>query len=90
MPRYRKRQTGQDENTRQAGPSDFLNVENQRRELFPEEFAEGAAGAPPMEGEVIPDAVPEMRTPPERPLPAAPRRRPGRADPAGHPGGEGE
>lgn len=46
MPRYRKRETGRDEASRRAGPSDFLNVENRRRELFPEEFAEGAYGAP--------------------------------------------
>lgn len=49
MPRYRQRRTGQDAETRPAGASDFLNVENRRREHFPEEFAEGPYGAPVME-----------------------------------------
>lgn len=35
-------------------PADFTNVENRRHEPFPEEFPEGAVGAPPRREDIPP------------------------------------
>ena len=40
-------ETDRDRASEEPGWSDFLTVENQRRELFPQEFPDGAYGAPP-------------------------------------------
>lgn len=63
MPRYRKRSSDEDQATPEGGPArgrpearftDFTNVENRRHEPFPEEFPEGAVGAPPRREDIPP------------------------------------
>lgn len=50
MARYRTRFSDRDRKTRTKGYTDFINVENRRTEEFPEEFADGAYGAPETAG----------------------------------------
>ncbi len=69
MPRYRKRSSDEDQATPEGGavqersapgrltggrPADFTSVENRRHEPFPEEFPEGAVGAPPRREDIPP------------------------------------
>ncbi len=42
-------ETDRDRASEEPGGSDVLTGENQRRELFPQEFPDGARGAPPDE-----------------------------------------
>jgi len=48
-------ETDRDRSSEEPGWSDFLTVENQRRELFPQEFPDGAYGAPPIDGDAAED-----------------------------------
>jgi hypothetical protein len=50
--------TDADRASQEPGPSDFLAVENWRREPFPQEFPEGAYGAPPVVTESDPERPP--------------------------------
>lgn len=58
MPRYRRRSSDEDQATPEGRPegrfTDFTNVENRRHEPFPEEFPEGAVGAPPRREDIRP------------------------------------